>query len=114
MAAIMGAFVMFAWLYLPSPRQRSSRTITLEPLAQEGGEAFPGGWILKVDSPRSIHLGGSGTLRLTVSPEPALPRPSGWVSNYNVIVGARAKSAAGAPPACRARRLAPGRAARFE
>jgi hypothetical protein len=119
LAVIIAAVVMFAWLYLPSPRQRSSRTITLEPLAQDGGESFPGGWILKVDSPRSIHLGGSGTLRLTVSPEPATPPPKRITdapSSNNVIVEARAEiPAAGASPSgLSSQTLAPESAARFE
>jgi hypothetical protein len=107
---------MFAWLYLPAAP--ATAHFTLEPLAQDGGESFPR-WILKVDSPRSIHLGDSGTLQLTVSPEPTAlpPNPiTDGSSNYNLIVEARAEiPAAGASPSgLSSQTLAPGRAAQFE
>jgi hypothetical protein len=127
LAVIIVAVGMLAWLYLPSPRQQSSHSFTLEPLAPDGGESSPGEWSMKVDSPRTIHLGDSGTLRLTVSADPSTSLGAGPIafppnptadapSNHNVIVEARAEiPAAGASPSgLSSQTLAPGRGARFE
>jgi hypothetical protein len=118
-AVTVAAVVLFAWLYLPSLRQRASHTFTPQQLALDSGETFPRGWTSRLDAPRNIHLGESGTLRLTISPElTALPPGPGSdaLSGYTVIVEARAEiSAAGASPSgLSSQTMAPGQAARFE